>query len=263
MSFTSAIPLTLALTAAGVVALAARQSNALTGRGAAAAALLGATILAGTGVSGGIVLLLFFISSTALSRRLPDPTVALLDPKGSERDQWQVLANGGVAGLGGLIGLGVPAAGFWIVTSSLAAAAADTWATAWGADSASSPRLITTGRAVAPGTSGGVTWRGTLGGVAGALLVAGTAALVTRDARFLGCGFIGFIGMAADSMLGAHWQGKFRCPQCRHPTERRVHRCGTPTVLESGKGWLSNDGVNALATALAGTCGWLAWRWVS
>jgi uncharacterized membrane protein len=69
------------------------------------------------------------------------------------------------------------------------------------------------------------------------------------------------LGMLADSVMGAAWQGRFLCPGCGRATERRVHRCGRQTVPTGGVVWLSNDGVNGLATALAALGGLAAWRW--
>ena len=62
------------------------------------------------------------------------------DAKGERRDGLQVLANGWAAGLGALLAPANSALGLWIVTTALAAAAADTWATAAGSWSQSDPR---------------------------------------------------------------------------------------------------------------------------
>ena len=246
-----------------LVAGLAWWTGALSRGGALAAAGIGTAILSGTGWEGGAVLLAFFIPSTLVSRLLPDPTNALLDPRDHRRDHWQVLANGGVAGLGGLLGLQFPDPAMWIVTASLAAAAADTWSTSWGARSPRPPYSIISGLPVPAGTSGGVTIIGTLGGALGGVLVAACAAILAHDARFLAAGGVGFLGMAADSVIGALWQGKFRCSRCDCATERRVHKCGTRSTSVSGLGWLTNDGVNAVATTLAGLGGVALWLWSS
>jgi uncharacterized membrane protein len=69
--------------------------------------------------------------------------------------------------------------------------------------------------------------------------------------------------MLADSALGASIQGRFRCSRCGLGSERRMHRCGTPTDRVGGVAWLNNDGVNALATGIGALGGWIAWRWLS
>lgn len=199
----------------------------------------------------------FFGGATAIGRLAPDHTIAH-GAKGQERDPWQVLANGGPAALGAL----APEAGLWLVTASLAAAAADTWATAAGGWSRRPPRQIVTGALIPPGTSGGVTWTGSLGGAVGALSVGIAVALFAPEWRslLLAALSIGVTGMLLDSLLGATLQGRFRCDRCGQDTERRVHHCGQPARLTGGLPWLTNDGVNALATGAAAWLGWVAWR---
>ncbi len=254
------MPPFLAAACSALIALVAWRARALTGSGALAATMVGTAILAGTGWKGGLVLAVFFVSSTAVSHALPDPAVKALDARGSRRDHVQVLANGGPAALGALLGLQVPGLGLWVVTSSLAAAAADTWATAWGATSQRPPRAILSGQTVPAGTSGGITAKGCLGAVGGAALVALTGAAAEGSGPLFGAGLvIGLGGMLTDSALGDGWQGKFYCEPCGRATERRVHRCGSPALHQRGWIWLTNDGVNALVSALAALTGWAAW----
>ena len=59
----------------------------------------------------------------------------------------------------------------------------------------------------------------------------------------------GIAGSLVDSLAGATIQAGYRCPACRKPTERRVHGCGTRTVLVRGHPWVTNDVVNAICTA--------------
>jgi uncharacterized protein (TIGR00297 family) len=234
----------------------------LTGGGAVAASAVGTAILGGTGWPGGAALAAFFVSSSAVSRLAPSAISPEADAKGNQRDPWQVLANGGAAAIGALLAWRQPAA-LWIVTASLAAAAADTWATSVGGRSRHRPRHLLTWRPVPPGTSGGITLAGSLGAAAGALLVAAAGALAGRVPSLLPAAtLVGFGGMVADSALGAGLQGRFRCPRCSLGSERRVHRCGTSTERVGGWAWFNNDGVNAAATALAALAGWGAWRWL-
>jgi uncharacterized membrane protein len=223
--------------------------------------MVGSAVLAGTGWQGGGVLAAFFVSSTLVARGAPAPQG--LDPKGERRDGRQVLANGGVAGAAALLGFHDGSLGLWLVTASLAAAAADTWATALGARSATPPRLLLDGRPVAIGTSGGVTPLGTAGAAAGALLVSTVGALASGSPTLLPVGaLVGFGGMVLDSLLGARAQGRFHCPHCSERSEWRTHRCGTATVHEGGLPWLDNDGVNLASSAAAAGLGWAAWRWL-
>jgi len=153
--------------------------------------------------------------------------------------------------------------GLWLVTATLAAAAADTWATSLGTRSGMAPRLLGFGRSVPPGTSGGMTLLGSAGAAIGALIVSGTGALVSGTLAIFPAGIsIGFAGMVVDSVLGAVFQGRFHCQTCDEASEWRVHRCGHPTVLRGGLRWLDNDMVNFLATAFAAGAALLSWRWL-
>ena len=255
----------LAAALAALLALAAWRARTLGTGGALAAWAVGAAVLAAAGWLGGATLLAFFVSGSAVSR-LPPATPGSLDPKGTRRDAWQVAANGGAGALACLLtlaGIILPEAGLWILTASLAAAAADTWATSVGGASRQAPRDLLSGARVPAGTSGGVTWMGTAGGVAGALVVSLPAVLSGHSRLAAASTIIGVGGMLADSALGATVQGRFHCPRCDTRSEWPRHRCGTRTRHEGGWRWLSNDGVNAIATASAALAGWLAWAWLS
>ena len=106
----------------------------------------------------------------------------MIDAKGDRRDAWQVLANGAAAALLALFGSSDPALRTWLVTATLSAAAADTWASSVGGRSRSAPRLLWSRDPVPPGTSGGITAAGNAGALAGAAVVSATAALLTGNA---------------------------------------------------------------------------------
>lgn len=258
------MPLGLALGIAALVAIAAWRLRALTAAGALAATAVGGLVIWPTGWPGFWVLGAFFLSSTVVgrlgARRRPE------DADREIRDARQVVANGGGAAALAPLEWAAPGLGLWLATAALAAAASDTWATALGSLSRRPPRDILKGTVVAPGTSGGVTWPGTLGGLAGAALVAVAGALTDASEqawRLPAAAAIGFAGMLVDSALGSGAQARFHCPACDRPTERRVHRCGTRTSHRKGWAWLDNDGVNAFATLVAAALGWLAWRWLA
>ena len=254
------MPLTWGATLAVAIALVAWLARALSGSGAIAAALVGAAILIGGGWAGGAALLAFFITGTLLSHLGADAAARAGEAKGNRRDAAQVLANGGAAALAALAGSSHPVAARWALTAALAAAAADTWATTIGGTSPSAPRLIFSGRAVAAGTSGAITWRGTIGAAAGAAVVALVAGVVAHDhLLILAATVIGLLGMFFDSALGATVQGRFHCPACDLPTERTVHRCGTRTTAVGGWRWVDNDVVNGGSTALAALLGAVTW----
>jgi uncharacterized protein (TIGR00297 family) len=164
-----------------------------------------------------------------------------------------------------LVGRASPASP-WLpaLVGALATTNADTWATEIGLLSRRAPRLVTTGRAVPPGTSGAISARGTGAAAAGAALIGMVAAIGQRltGARMgwlLPLSLVaGLGGSFADSVLGATVQARYRCPRCGVVTERAVHRCGTPTVLVGGFRTIDNDAVNLLASIGGAALGW-AW----
>ena len=255
------MPLPLAATVSAVVAWVAWRAGTLTLSGAVAAWTVGVLVLYGTGWSGGAVLAAFFVSSNVVSRLEPASSPTPLDPKGNRRDLWQVYANGGVAAGCAIVARGDVRLAVWLATASLAAAAADTWATAVGIGSGQKPRLLGVGAEVPCGTGGGMTPTGSAAAAVGALLVASTGALAARIPLLLPAAtLIGFAGMVVDSAIGAALQGRFHCPVCNQPSEWRVHHCGSPTVRRGGLVWLNNDGVNFVATAFAAGAALLSWR---
>ncbi len=181
--------------------------------------------------------------------------------KGHRRDAWQVLANGGVAGIVVILHAIFPENPFFWAAfcASLAAANADTWATELGAVSKILPRLISNWKQVDMGTSGGVTLIGTIAATAGSLLIS-LGALVFQPAWILIplVTFAGLIGSLVDSWLGATIQAGYRCSQCNKETEKYpLHSCGGQTVLIRGLSWLNNDLVNAACTVTGAILGFI------
>ncbi len=220
--------------------------NWLTRGGVAAAACVGGAVVWGLGWGGAIPLFAFLLSGSLLTR--------LGGASAGPRTARQVVANGGIAAVAALAHLWPAAAG------AIAAAAADTWATEIGARARKPPILITTGKRVPSGTSGGITPLGTAGGVLGAILMALISALVAAELRWRGLwvvGAAGATGMFTDSLLGATLQARYACPQCGRVMEHAGF-CHAPVRLVRGWRWLDNDAVNlvgSLAGALVATAG--------
>ncbi len=251
---------------AGVVALGGYARQALSGDGAVAAAVLGAWVFGRGGLPAAGSLVAFFVSSSALSRfkqRAKARRGVLAQAKGGRRDAWQVLANGGVAGTWLM---GSRGAGGYL--GALATAGADTWATELGLLAPYPPRLVTTLRQVAPGTSGGVTPQGLCAASGGALLVGATWAVLdcgmtpgaaTRIAAL--ATLVGVAGSLLDSLLGATVQASYRCTACGAACETPTHgSCGSLAEHVRGWRWVGNDVVNGLSTLGGSVLGWLAWR---
>jgi uncharacterized protein (TIGR00297 family) len=244
------VALLIALAVAGL----AFAAGALTASGAAAAAVVGALcILAGW--EWAALLIVYFVVAVACSRVGADAKgrrTGGIVAKAGRRDAVQVLANGGVFAASSFLGsrASVPVAAVLSAAAlgALAAASADTLATEIGTLAGGEPRSVMGWRPVPAGTSGGISVAGSLGMVAGALLVALTARALGLGSPVLAVAVGGVAGALADSLLGASLQERRRCPRCNLATERRVHDCGTPTDLSGGVPWVDNDLVNLSAT---------------
>ncbi|MBU2609503.1 MAG: DUF92 domain-containing protein [Chloroflexi bacterium] len=248
-----------------IIAFLAYRAHSLSRSGACAAVLVGTLIFGLGGWQWAIILLTFFISSSALTRSFLKRKLALNEKfeKGGQRDAAQVLANGAVASLFAGLHFFFPQATWpWLAfAASVAAVNADTWATELGVLNPTPPRLITNGKPVDKGASGAISLIGTLAALAGAALVAILAAVLDPYNHsslftyyFLLITLAGITGALFDSILGASIQAIYRCPQCDKETERHpVHTCGAQTTQVRGWKWLNNDMVNlACATMGAG-----------
>jgi uncharacterized protein (TIGR00297 family) len=236
----------------------------LTWDGALAAAVIGTITFGLGGLPWAILLLAFFISSSGLSRMFSHRKSTLDEKfsKGSQRDWGQVVANGGLATVVILFQPAFPNFSWpwWAFAGALAAVNADTWATEIGTLSSGLPRLITTGRNVERGTSGGITLAGTFAALVGAALIGGVAGAIpvqagirtVSEAWFLlgAISLSGLTGSLVDSVLGATLQTIYFCSTCGKETERHPHhKCGTLTVQKRGISWFKNDWVNFSASA--------------
>ncbi len=183
---------------AALVAGAGWQRGALTIDGAVAATAVGAATFGAGGLDVGLGLIVFFVTGSALSRRRPVPGEVTAS-KGHRRDAAQVLANGGVAALAALLAAGGNGWARGAVVGSLAAAAADTWASEIGVRSPTPPRSIVTGEVVLPGTSGGASSLGWTAAAAGALAVGLTVCAVTSTVASRAAWFEGTPGSPTTS----------------------------------------------------------------
>lgn len=262
------------------------RGGSLSKSGVLGAILTGTLIFGLGGLVWGGLLVAFFVSSSALShwQATHKAPVADLFSKGGQRDLGQVLANGGV-GAALAVGHWLLPHPLWLAAfvGTMAAVNADTWATEIGVLSPTQPRLITTFRLVPTGTSGGVTWLGSLAALAGGLFIGLCAILLTSLSALLPSllpslpplpflpslssstfltigGLAGFLSALFDSLLGATVQRVYVCSVCGQATERVSH-CGQPTRPARGLPWLNNDGVNGLAALVGAVLGVVVGVW--
>ena len=238
-----------------IVAYLAYRVHSLDKSGAIAATIVGTVIFGMGGWQWAVLLLIFFITSSGLSRAFKKRKADLSEKfsKGHERDAGQVFGNGGLATLFAALHAFYPESILpWVAfAASLAAVNADTWATELGVLNPTPPRLITNPtKRVEKGTSGGISTFGTIASLLGSAVIALPAVLLSpigtlTPAHWVLITFAGLAGSFFDSLLGASVQAMYYCPKDNRETEKHpLHTCGTETVHIRGWKWLDNDWVN-------------------
>jgi len=208
----------------------------LTLAGALVAGLIGGAVYLGAGMKGISLLGSFFLLGTLTTawQSASKISIGAATNMDGQRNAGQVLANGGVAALCGVMAWLFPNHSPLLqlmMAASLAAATADTISaelgTVYGSKFYNSLNF-TNGRR---GDDGVVSLEGTLAGIAGAAIIAGVHLVFTTDFSSLPIILLaGALGNLADSLLGA--------------------------TLEKRK-ILNNDGVNFLNTLTGALVAWL------
>ncbi|NHN31294.1 DUF92 domain-containing protein [Paenibacillus agricola] len=268
----------IGLVCSAIIAAAAWRKRSLSNSGAIAAIIVGSVLYALGGLPWYGTLLLFFISSSLLTKwkhkRKAD--VESSYAKSGRRDAGQVAANGGI---GVLLCIGNslwPDPLWWVAYIGIMAAVnADTWATEIGGLSRAEPRSIVSGRRVPAGTSGGITRMGLTASLCGGMAIGGAGWLftywgapeggsvvyagsvtVTAVMGFAGMllmgAFAGMAGSLSDSWLGAVWQVMYRCPVCGKEIEKNRHCQDQQAVRIRGASFMTNDAVNLLSSLVGG-----------
>jgi len=202
-----------------------------------------------------IPILMFFALSSALSKiaKTQKEQCTLMFEKSDTRDIYQVLANGGIAGIIILLNLYFPSVlWFYLYIGTLAAVNSDTWATEIGVLSMQSPVSLRYFKKAEKGQSGAVSIIGTLSAFAGSAVIVLSGLFVAPDLFpgkirleiFILITIAGFAGSFIDTILGAFIQAQYKCPECGKVTERKTHCNGTITQQVSGIRWINNDVVN-------------------
>jgi len=154
------------------------------------------------------------------------------------RNASQVLANTGVAALLAAVSPFTPAPALWLAAAAaaMAEAAADTVSSELGQTAGGPTYLITSLRAVPPGTNGGISLAGTLAGLLAAAIMAGTCLAfgVIHSSAAAVVVIAAVVGMFVDSLLGA---------------------------TAEPRGLINNNGVNLAGTGTAAIVGFVIGNW--
>jgi uncharacterized protein (TIGR00297 family) len=246
-----------------LIAAAAYRKQSLSFSGMLAAVMMG-TIYFGAGNAFWFgILLLFFISSSLLSRLKHDRKAELEQnyDKTGRRDAGQVFANGGLGMIVVLLNAIYPHE-IWeyLFIGVMATVTSDTWATEIGTLSARPPRSVLTWRVLPTGASGGVSLPGTLAAAAGGAVIGAASGLLQSAAGMPDRSYVlltlagllgGLAGAFADSILGATVQRMNRCTVCGREVEAKSH-CGVAAVHARGWTFMNNDAVNFLSSMIGG-----------
>lgn len=189
--------------------------NWITLDGVFAATIFGTVALGLGGWALAAVVLLFFISSSLITKVPvigvePDKTGYALQKSKMRRNGLQIWANGFWIALFAVLWFLFQYQVFLVMAAAaLATATADTWSTELGSRNIGRTILITDFSQVKPGTDGGISIKGTLAAFWGALLIAGAFLFLSREVNpelFSVIALSGFLGCLADSFLGAVYQ---------------------------------------------------------
>jgi uncharacterized protein (TIGR00297 family) len=239
------------------------RRETLSRTGTLAAVLLGVVVFVLGGAAWFGVLAAFFITSVFFTRfkAAQKEEVVREFAKGGVRDFWQVLANGGIAGILAFAWFYYHSPViFYAFLGVIATVTSDTWATELGILAKGKPRLITNWERVPVGTSGAVSGLGMAVALAGGALIGVTAYYLLGFTQVRGlessmlmvpiAALSGLAGALFDSLMGATLQAMYYCTKCKKETEKTLHNCGTKTQAIRGFRWFDNDVVNLASTIL-------------
>lgn len=254
----------MALCLAGLITLLAYWKKSLSGSGAWMAVVVGGLIGLANRVDFIILLLLFFVSSSVLTKWRSKEKKKIeesLYEKTGKRDWQQVLANGAVGSICAILYWLDPQPAYaFAYYASFAVANADTWASEIGVLSKKNPISIIRLQRVDRGISGGVSGLGLWASLMGGLFIGIIYGMYTQDYQgTLILGFIGFLGSLLDSVLGAVFQPVYWNATENIYTEKQFDQ-GQPNKKIKGIRWFTNDVVNMVVVVFGAlVAGWMAW----
>lgn len=231
-----------------VLAFLAWKKKWLDGGGSISALLVGFVVWVAGGWQSIFLLGLFFITGSVFSV-LENQNKKLSGAKiGKPRDYVQVICNGGIAAFCmvcySLFQSELAMLAFCI---SVAVSTSDTWSSTIGNWAQGRVVDIINFRPLPIGISGGISWQGTVAGMAG-------AGLIAFAAHLLGVGFgfgwwiagFGFLGMLTDSLIGSIWQRRYIVNgTLLEESEELDH-----SKPAKGLKWMTNDLVNLISNLI-------------
>lgn len=248
----------IAIIISSVVAVIAYKKSSLSLSGSIAAIILGTSIFSFGGSIPFILMFVFFISSSIISKvgKSDKSYLNKIHEKSDTRDFVQVIANGGVALICLVIFQATKDMSFFIASAvSFAASNSDTWASEIGVLSRGKTISIITGKKIEKGISGGISLLGTVAALLGSTVI-GIAytvlyiLVVGYDKKSLIVAIIiilsGFLGSIIDSILGVTIQGQFINELEGQITEKKFSS-SKENKLISGYKFINNDTVNILS----------------
>ena len=187
-----------------LAAVASYKAGKLTLAGAATGFCIALAIYKGAGITGIAMLAAFFTLATFATSHKKRQKNMLHQQK---RDAFQVLANGGLAGLAGLLAFFMPgnnAVALIIIASALASATADTLSSEIGSVYGKRFYNIVSLKPDENGRDGVISIEGTVTGIAGSVFIAIVYSAGEGFTNiFYAIVIAGTVGNVADSILGA------------------------------------------------------------
>jgi len=192
---------------------ASYKTGKLTGSGAITGGMVALCIYMGTGFTGIAMLAAFFVLATIATSHKKNTKNKLGDNQHHEkRDARQVLANGGLPAILGLLAFVLPENALLatiLIAAAFASATADTLSSELGTVYGKRSYNIITFKPDEKGRDGVISLEGTLIGIAGAAVIAAVYAIgVGWNSMFLYIIIAGTAGNIADSVLGATLERK-------------------------------------------------------